>query len=142
MFDTVIKYLEGLSSGEVSAFNTDERNLAIAALFYHMIAADGVVRALEKQQFKTILKQRLDLSEDTLEALIGKARSEDQAFSGLFPLTAIINQTCTDEQKTEIINQLMALARSDGELHPLELDLVENVAELLKLPRSDIPNAA
>ncbi len=142
MFDTVIKYLEALSNGEARGFNAEERNLAIAALFYHMIAADGVVLAEEKAQFRKILADQFDLSETRLEALVDQARSQDKYFSGLFPLTAIINRSCNECEKIEIIDQLLALAGADGELHVLELSLIENVAELLRLPRPRLPNAA
>ncbi len=142
MFDTVIQYLESLSAGEAKQFSADERNLAIAALFYHMIAVDGVIKPVEKMRFGNILEKRFGLTTDTLAAFSARASDADMRSSGLFPFTSIINHECSRLEKIEIIEQLKSLAQADGECHPLEAQLIRNVEELLKVNSDGEKNAA
>jgi uncharacterized tellurite resistance protein B-like protein len=133
MFDTVIQYLESLSAGNDKGFASEDRNLAIAALFYHMIAVDGVIKPVEKMRFNGLLEQKFDLSIDTLAEFSSKASEADLQSTGLFPFTSIINHSCSRAEKAEIVEQMKLLARSDGECHPLEALLIQNIEELLKL---------
>ncbi len=134
MFDTIIDYLDSLSKGLDAGFADDDKNLAIAALFYHMIAADGIVKPVEKVRFDHILEAKFSLTRESLSTLSSRAGAADLRSSGLFPFTSIINNKCSRAEKLEIIEHLQSLAHSDGECHPLEAQLIENVRELLKLP--------
>ena len=133
MFDKVIQYLESLSAGNTDGFAAEDRNLAIAALFYHMIAVDGVIKPVEKMRFNDLLVMKFNLSIETLAGLSSRATETDLQSAGLFPFTSIINHACTRAEKIEIIEQMKSLARSDGECHPLEALLIQNIEELLKL---------
>jgi uncharacterized tellurite resistance protein B-like protein len=142
MFDRVIQYLESLSTGEARGFADEDRNLAVAALFYHMIAVDGIVKPIEKIRFHSLLEEKFGLSEERLASFSEMASEADLRSSGLFPFTSIINYECTMAEKIEIVEQLKLLAKSDGECHPLEAQLIINVAELLKLPVEPEQSAA
>lgn len=142
MFGTVVKFLEDLASGEAMNFERDDRNLAIAALLYHMVTIDGVVKPSEIQRFRQILSDRFGLRASRLDGLIDKARLEDREFSGLFPLTSIINHECSDAQKAGIVDQMMQLAVADGELKEAEAHLLRSVSQLLKIPLPDRLQAA
>lgn len=107
--------------------------MAIAALFYHMIAVDGVVKPVEKIRFLEILELRFGLSAERLAEFGARAKDTDLLSSGLFPFTSIINHECSVVEKIEIVTQMKLLARSDGECHPLEAQMIRNVEELLKL---------
>ncbi len=142
MFDRVIQYLESLSTGEAFGFADEDRNLAVAALFYHMIAVDGIIKPIEKEWFHSLLEEKFGLTAERLAAFSKKASEADLRSSGLFPFTSIINHECTLAEKIEIIEQMKLLAQSDGECHPLEEQLIRNVAELLKLPGDPEQSAA
>ncbi len=142
MFDRVIQYLESLGAGKVDSFATEDRNLAVAALFYHMIAVDGVVKPIEKLQFHSLLEKKFGLTAERLARFSEKATEMDLRSSGLFPFTSIINHECSYEEKLEIVEQMRNLAQSDGECHPLESQLIRNVEELLKLPFESEKSAA
>ncbi len=142
MFETVVRYLESLAAGEATGFAADDRNLAIAALFYHMIAADGVVKPVELMRFHDVLEKKFDLSIGMLEAFSARAEEADLQSSGLFPFTSIINHSCNRAEKVKIVEQMRLLAQSDGVCHPLEAQLIQNVEELLKLSGDDEKNAA
>ena len=142
MFDKVIQYLESLSAGKSHGFAADDRNLAIAALFYHMIAVDGIIKPVEKMRFHEILEQKFGLGSNQLAAFSLRASEADLRSSALFPFTSIINHECTLAEKAEIVQQMKTLAQSDGECHPLEAQLIENIEELLKLSSSDDSAAA
>ena len=142
MFDKVIQYLESLSAGEAVGFADEDRNLAVAALFYHMIAVDGIIKPIEKVRFHSLLEENFGLTAERLATFSDKASEADLRSTGLFPFTSIINHECTMAEKFEIVEQLRSLAQSDGECHPLEAQLIRNVAELLKLPIEPEQSAA
>ncbi|MEM7302997.1 MAG: TerB family tellurite resistance protein [Pseudomonadota bacterium] len=142
MFDVVIQYLERMSDGEARGFDQKDRNLAIAALFYHLMAIDDIIHPDEVERYREVLVRRFGISGDRLNDMMDEARSTEAQFSGLFPLTTIINHECDEAQKQSILAQMMDLAGSDGEFHPLELEMIFNTAELLKLPTPQISNAA
>ncbi len=133
MFKRVVEFLESLGAGEVDRFDADDRNLAIAALFHHMIAVDGVIKPIEKVRFNAVLEEKFGLTPEKLLDFSARASKEGLQSSSLFPFTSIINRECNRAEKLEIVTQLEMLARSDGEWHPLEAGLVRNVAELLKV---------
>jgi uncharacterized tellurite resistance protein B-like protein len=142
MFDKVIQYLESLSAGEAVRFADEDRNLAVAALFYHMIAVDGIIKPIEKVRFHSLLEEKFGLTAKRLAKFSDKASEADLRSAGLFPFTSIINHECTLAEKLEIVEQMRSLAQSDGECHPLEAQLIRNVAELLKLPVEPEQSAA
>lgn len=142
MFDKVIQYLESLSAGEKVGFADEDRNLAVAALFYHMIAVDGVIKPIEKLQFHSLLEEKFGLTAERLATFSEEASEADLRSTGLFPFTSIINHECVLAEKIEIVEQMKSLAQSDGECHPLEAQLIRNVMELLKLPIEPEQSAA
>ncbi len=141
MFKRVVEFLESLGAGEAERFGADDRNLAIAALFHHMIAVDGVIKPIEKVRFNAVLEEKFGLTSEKLLDFSARASHEGLQSSSLFPFTSIINRECSRAEKIEIVTQLEMLARSDGEWHPLEAGLVKNVAELLKVSPVEAENA-
>ncbi|MEM8749618.1 MAG: TerB family tellurite resistance protein [Pseudomonadota bacterium] len=134
MFERVIALLANGETEGPDGYSSKDVAAAVCALYFHMIQADGVVKPVEIDQFRKSLQDRFELSDDELNATIEEGVTEDQNSPGLFPFTAILNRELTEVQKSEVLEQLENLARLDGEVHPLETDMLEHVRRLLKLP--------
>ena len=64
--------------------------VCVAALFYHMIAIDGVVTMDELERLRALLRQRYQLDDTQLAALTREGKDSDEDSAGLFPFTVIL----------------------------------------------------
>lgn len=129
MFGRVLSVLgvsgEGYTSKDVAS--------AVAALYFHMISADGVIKSEEMDEFNKVLADQFDLSEKELRQIVEKGMREDQSSPGIFPFTVILNRELDSEHRQTIVGRLEQLAKVDGEFHPLEQDLLDHIGRLLNV---------
>ena len=80
MFDSVRHWLESLDDTDLRVFHhADDRvlHVALASLLFHIISADSIESAKEKQLFSEILKQECGLSDAQTGHLYERVRSLD-----------------------------------------------------------------
>lgn len=133
MFDRVMHWLESDPAGHDAGFDEHDVRVAIAALFYHMIAIDGVVKENECAQMRALLTKKFSLSENQLKLLSKEGEDRDRSSAGLFPFSIILNRELPVEERVQVIRQLSELAEVDGEIHPLEASMIEHMRALLKV---------
>ena len=133
MFERVMDWLEAEPDGVSEGFEMHDIQVAVAALFYHMIAIDGVVKPEEARRLKELLKRRFKLESEQIAALAVEGEASDKHSAGLFPFTVILNRELDEKQRKRVFKQLENLAMADGTLHPLEEDMLAHVRNLLKL---------
>ena len=127
MFDKVMDWLE--EGGEVNA--SDDVQVAVAALYYHMITVDGEMLRSEVDAFAHLLKNRFNLDDDQLEALSVKGIEANSESAGLFPFTVILKRDLDRDQHQQVLAALRQLADADGSRHELETRMIDDIAELL-----------
>lgn len=133
MFDRVMDWLEAEPEGHEEGFGDHDTQVCVAALFYHMIAVDGVVTVAELKRLRDLLGERYALDDSQLGALTREGEVSDRESAGLFPFTVILNREMELGERRKVYDQLTTLAMADGELHELERDMLEHVRALLKL---------
>ena len=133
MFDRVMDWLADEPLRHEQGFDDHEIRVCVAALFYHMIAVDGEVAAVEREQLRRQLSQRYQLSDSQLATLEQEGEANDRESAGLFPFTVILNRQLDTEQRWRVYNQLKQLALADGTVHDLEQGMLDHVKILLKL---------
>ncbi len=133
MFNRVMDWLEAEPDGHVEGFGDHDTQVCVAALFYHMIAIDGVVTMDELERLRALLRQRYQLDDTQLAALTREGKDSDEDSAGLFPFTVILNREMDLAERQNVLDQLTTLAMADGELHVLERDMLDHVRTLLKL---------
>lgn len=132
MFDILKKFVSDLSeTEEPETFMHDKLQLAEAALMYHVIAADGVIREEEKQRMAEVLSRQFDLSEEETASLAKEARIADNEAVDLYKFTSILKRALPEEERIKIIEHLWEMVFADGVLHELEDNIVWRIAELL-----------
>ncbi len=132
MFDILKKFVTDLSaSDEPEVFIHDKMQLAEAALMYHVIAVDGVVREEEKKRMTELLSQQFELNEEETKSLSEQAKLADQEAIDLYKFTSILKRTLTEEERIKIIEHLWEMVFADGVLHELEDNVVWRIAELM-----------
>ena len=133
MFDQIIEWLEDASHGEKHGYSARDVQTAVAALYYHMISVDGVVRLKELERFTNVLQEQFELDDEQVHSLMRRGAKKDSESPGLFPFTTILNREFSEEKRREVVEKLGELAESDGHRHPLELELLSHIRQLLKL---------
>ncbi len=125
MFEKVLSWLEDGSEGQ------EDVQIAVAALYYHMISVDGQMLPSEVDRFADLLQSRFDLDEDQLEALSVRGIEANNQSAGLFPFTVILKRDLDDQQQQQVLDALQELADVDGTRHELETRMIGDIRELL-----------
>lgn len=138
MFDILKKFVSDLSdSEEPENFIHDKLQLAEAALMYHVIAVDGVVRDEEKERMAEVLSKQFNLGKEETKNLALEARTAEHEAIDLYKFTSILKNTLTKEERIQIIEHLWEMVFADGVLHELEDNVVWRIAELLAVDSRD-----
>ena len=136
MFERVMDWLADEPLRHEQGFDDRDIQVCVAALFYHMIAIDGEVADVERQQLHALLSKRYQLSETQLAALEQEGESSDKGSAGLFPSTVILNRQLDVAQRQKVYDQLQQLALADGAMHDLEQGMLDHIKIMLKLDPS------
>lgn len=138
MFDIIRKFVSDFSeSEEPQEFIHSRKQLAEAALMYHVIAADGVVQASEKEHMRNVLVAHFDIDEAEAKHLLEDARDADNEAIDLYKFTSLLKQTLSEEERVLIIENLWEMVFADGVINELEDNVVWRVAELLGVSSRD-----
>ncbi|MEL6735027.1 MAG: TerB family tellurite resistance protein [Pseudomonadota bacterium] len=133
MFDRVMDWLEADAEGDDTGFSSETVRLCIASLFYHLIAADGEITAMERHRMRRLLQSRFGMSDDQVAGLETDARESDETTAGLFSFTIVLNRELDEAERKSVIKHLQMLAMADGILHPAEAAVIDHVRRLLKV---------
>lgn len=111
--------------------------LAEAALMYHVIAVDGIIKEEEKQRLAEVLSQHFDLSEDETGILAESAKDAENEAIDLYKFTNTLKYALSEEERVLIIENLWEMVFADGVVHELEDNVVWRIAELLGVDSRD-----
>ena len=89
------------------------------------------------QKISSILQNKFDLPEDTLEELFDLAQQEADDATSLYQFTSLINEAYEYPAKITLIQNMWEVAFADGNLDRYEEHLIRKVAELLYVSHSD-----
>ncbi len=121
----------------VASMLVDEKQLAEAALLFHVIAADGIVSAAEKDRLAQVLSEKFALSEAEVANLMQQAQQADQEAVDLYAFTRILKRDLSEPEKLEIVRDLWEMVYADGQMHEFEDNIVWRVAELIHVSARD-----
>lgn len=132
MFELIRKFVSDVTEAEEpKEFVHSNMDLAQAALMYHVIAVDGVIREEEKQRMADVLANHLDLSDEETKHLTSEARDAEHEAVDLYKFTSVLVHSLEETDRIRIIENLWEMVFADGVLHELEDNVVWRIAELL-----------
>ena len=141
MFERISAFFKGLNAegadGGSGAFTRDDPRLAAAALMYHIMGADGIVRESETVRLEAVLKETYDLGSGELDRLLEAARDADNEAVDLYQFTSVLMRNLSADERVHFIELLWEIVYADGENHELEDNLVWRVSELLGVDGRD-----
>ncbi|MGI9366790.1 MAG: TerB family tellurite resistance protein [Rhizobiaceae bacterium] len=133
MFQRVMDWLAEAPDGHEPGFGDHDIRVCVAALFYHMVAVDGVITEKERSDLELLLSQRYNLDPTQIQTLASEGEQSDRESAGLFPFTVILNRQMEEHERQLVFDHLQHLAMADGELHELEQSMLNHISVLLKL---------
>ncbi|MEN0001356.1 MAG: TerB family tellurite resistance protein [Pseudomonadota bacterium] len=142
MLEKFQQFIAGLTSSLDGNANEAEADAhpgrtAAAALMYHVIQADGVLRDVEKSRFKEVLTKEYALSEAELKSLVAAARAADSEAVDFYRFTSVLMDRLDEEERVAFIEILWELVYADGYKHELEENVVWRISELLGVSGRD-----
>ena len=111
--------------------------LASAALMVEMIHVDEQITVEEEAKLQQLLRQRFELEDSEIEALIDLAHNEKHEATDYYAFTSLLNEHFTQQQKIILVEDLWQLAYADNQLDKYEEHLLRRLAELLHVPHRD-----
>lgn len=141
MIDKLLSFLGNLDGGKPaqgqSAFAPDDPGLCAAALMYHVIRADGVLRDVEQTRFEALVRAENNVGGSDLAKLLAAAKQADTEAVDLYRFTSVLRLGLEMEDRVRFIELLWELVYSDGVRHELEDNVVWRISELLGVETKD-----
>src|SRR5438445_347025 len=133
MLDEIKAWLEGGMKSPVQG-NTDETQLAAAALLIEAAHIDDQVDPRERAVIDRILERRFKLSPAAARQLVVAAEQASERSTQLFRFARIINDRFSLEQRIELMEMLWEVVQADGTVDALEDTLLRRIGGLLYVP--------
>ncbi|GAB4355045.1 MAG: TerB family tellurite resistance protein [Oricola sp.] len=141
MFEKIAAFFKALNGegadGGGGAFTREDPRLAAAALMYHVMGADGVVRESESARLGAVLRETYELDGGELDRLLEAARDADSEAVDLYQFTSVLMRNLSAAERVHFIELLWEIVYADGENHELEDNLVWRISELLGVDGRD-----
>ncbi len=133
-----MSFLASIAPSETATdLTADNCQVSAAALMYHVIQADGVLREVEKEHFQRLVRDENDIEGKQLQGLLTAAKQADAEAVDLYRFTSVLMRHLDESQRLRFIELLWELVYSDGVRHELEDNVVWRVSELLGIDTRD-----
>lgn len=122
--------LTGHASPAASLTRSDPR-VAAAALFFHVVDADGVVSDAERRRLRDVIASAYKLKGAELDAVLRAGERADGEAVDLYAFTSVLKRTLDSDQRIAFVELLWEVVYADDERHELEENVVWRISELL-----------
>lgn len=115
----------------------DDPRVAVAALLFHVINADGVMEQPELDRLRALLREEYGLDAAEAERIAAAGEQADREAVDLFRFTRVLSAHFDEDQRVRFVELLWDVTYADGSLHELEDNLIWRIAELLGVSARD-----
>lgn len=112
--------------------------LAAAVLLVEAARMDDRIAPEERERIGTLVRERFGLTAEETRDLMKAAESQARGVAPHFNYTSVVIERCPPEQRLWMVEMLWEVAYADGELHPLESNLLRRIAGLLHVPDVEV----
>lgn len=138
MFEAVRNLVRGRrEAAKGNGFTADEKQVAEAALMFHVIAVDGTVTDAEREHMTSVLSAKFGLDAGQVQTLVAEARRANDEAIDLYHFTRVLRVELSHEERLSLIANLWEMVFADGVVHEFEDNIVWRVAELLNVDTRD-----
>lgn len=131
MLSQIQSFLQNLVGQHTDEFSPDDLRVAVAALCFQVMEADGTVSRMERDRLREILQDYYDLDAGKLDALLAAGLEAGKEAVDYFRFTTDIRRHLDEDQRVELIGILWDIVYADGERSEMEDHVIWRVADLL-----------
>ncbi|MFB9953168.1 TerB family tellurite resistance protein [Rhizobium puerariae] len=139
MLERIQAFLHNLTSSHHSSeFAPDDPRVAFVALCFQVMEADGNLSEKEQRKFRDLLRERYDLSEERLKALIEAGHQAGSEAVDYYRFTSDLRRHLVDEEdRIELLGILWDIVYADGQRNEIEDHVIWRIADLLGVSARD-----
>ena len=142
MLAKIKDYISGFTKDSSGTTHSEEERLevinhACAALLIETAFADKVFTLEEINSIRDTLKQVYKIEKETIDELIQDAKKMVSESTSLYEYTRLINDSCSYQDKLNLVNSLWKIAFADNSLDKYEEHLIRKISDLLHVSHSD-----
>lgn len=138
MLERIQTFIQNLGARQQGdGFLPGDPRVAFAALCFQVMEADGGVSPEEKRHLRILLRERYNLAEGQLTALINAGREAGQEAVDYYRFTSDLKRHLEPEVCVEFVGILWDLVHADGERSELEDHIIWRIADLLGVSARD-----
>lgn len=132
MFEKISRFLQEIS-GENDGEETrpDDARVAVVALCYQVMEADGVISESEQTRLRQLLQDKYELEGAGLEKLISAGEEAGSEAVDFYRFTSDVKRHLDEDQRVKLIGLLWDIAYADGSRSEMEDNVVWRIAELI-----------
>ncbi len=131
MFNQIQSFIQNLVGQHADEFSPDDLRVAVAALCFQVMEADGTVSKSERGRLREILHDYYHLDAGKLDALLAAGQEAGKEAVDYYRFTTDIRRHLDEEQRVELIGILWDIVYADGERSEMEDHVIWRVADLL-----------
>ncbi|WP_349436195.1 TerB family tellurite resistance protein [Pararhizobium sp. A13] len=137
MFDRFRTFLDSLTGSGPSAIQPGDPRIAIVALCFQVMEADGHIHEKERKKARAMIKDHYKLDDAALNALISAGETAESEAIDYFRFTSDIKRHFSEEQRIDLIGMLWEIVYADGKRSEMEDHVIWRVADLLGVSGRD-----
>ncbi|MEO5324589.1 TerB family tellurite resistance protein [Mesorhizobium sp. CC13] len=137
MFERMISFLRDLPAVGGAPSRQDDLRVAVAALLYHVMDADGDRQDVEWERLKQLLAQSYGISGTELDRLVKAGEQADNEAIDLYAFTSVLKRNLDEQARKDFIGMMWEVVYADGQVHEMEDNTIWRVAELMGVERRD-----
>ncbi|MCO6180338.1 TerB family tellurite resistance protein [Ciceribacter sp. RN22] len=115
----------------------DDPRVAVAALCFQVMEADGVVHDKEREKLEQLLKEEYRLNNEELQALLKAGQRAESEAVDYYRFTSDIKRHLDEEQRLQLLGILWDIVYADGSRSEMEDHVVWRIADLLGVSDRD-----
>lgn len=132
MLERLLSFLKELPGGAAGeGLSADDPKVAVAALMFHVIDADGVREGDEVARLRQTIAGAYGLSGEELDEVLRAGETAERDAVDLYAFTSVVMRHLDQPARARLIELLWEMVYADGERHELEDNIVWRVSELV-----------
>ncbi|MDH4441375.1 MAG: TerB family tellurite resistance protein [Rhizobium sp.] len=132
MLDRLQTFFQSVMQDHPKAvFAPDDPRIAVAALCFQVMEADGLVRDSERDKLREILGQQYGLAGEQLDAVLAAGQEAENQAVDYYRFTNDLKRHLNEAERHQLVGILWDIVYADGTRSEMEDHAIWRVADLL-----------
>ncbi|PZU86459.1 MAG: hypothetical protein DI528_09855 [Shinella sp.] len=138
MLERLQSFFQSLTHGrERKAFAPDDPRIAVAALCFQVMEADGFVHKAERDKLRQLLREQYGLEGVQLEELLDAGQKAESEAVDYYRFTSDLKRHLNEAERQQFVGILWDIVYADGDRSEMEDHVIWRIADLLGVSGRD-----